>query len=575
MVGQDVINEIRSKVDIVDFVGEYIPLVQKGKNFFGVCPFHNDTNPSLSVSREKQIYKCFSCGASGNVYTFLMDYDHVDFRTALSILGRKVGVETGDLAVSVRANKHDKYYKIYDFAVKYYQNNLNTNEGEKAREYLLKRGIDKETIKEFSIGLALKEKDALFKILEQKEHNMVELENIGLVTENYDMYINRIMFPLADPEGNTVGFSGRIYDSSDANKYVNTKETVIFKKGQCLYNYHNAKEHARRANSIILVEGFMDVIKLFTIGFRNVVALMGTAMTSDQVSLIKKLSSNVYLALDGDNAGQNATLTIANELEKHNLKIKVLQFKEDEDPDTYITENGKESFQSLFESALDFYDFKMNAMKKNVNFDNDISLAAYVDKVLKETSIIEDEIRIEIILKKLAKESNLSYNTLEKRLQECKSKQKPKTVVEIKVPKEKTTLDKYDKAAYGLIYAMLNNHLAIKKYKKANVQMTSRVLKGLADEICYYHNKFGNINEADFYTYLQDHDDLLAMYDSIIAENFDFEITEDLVDDLIVVIDEFIKRQEVKRLKKMIEEEQDPLKKAKISDKIRKLRIGE
>lgn len=418
MINQETINEIRSKVDIVDFVGEYIPLVQKGKNYFGVCPFHNDTNPSLSVSRDKQIYKCFSCGASGNVFTFMMNYENVDFRTAVSVLARKAGIAIDDASVGVKTNKYSKYYDAYDFASKYYQNNLNTPLGEQARKYLAGRAISEDIIKEFNIGLALSQKDALSKIFKEKDYNMVELENIGLVGEYSDVYINRIMFPLHDPSGNTVGFSGRIYDETDSNKYVNTKETVIFKKGTCLYNYHLAKDYARAKRFIVLVEGFMDVIRLATIGYKNVVALMGTAMTREQVALLKRASSNIYLMLDGDNAGQSATLSIGEMLEKENLKVKVIGLKADEDPDTYIIKNGEEKFSSLLDSAMDYYDFRITALRKNVNFDNDISLTNYINTILKETSAIKDEVRQEIILKKLAKETNIGYNTLEKRLQE-------------------------------------------------------------------------------------------------------------------------------------------------------------
>lgn len=576
MINQETINEIRSKVDIVDFVGEYIPLVQKGKNYFGVCPFHNDTNPSLSVSRDKQIYKCFSCGASGNVFTFMMNYENVDFRTAVSVLARKAGIAIDDASVGVKTNKYSKYYDAYDFASKYYQNNLNTPLGEQARKYLAGRAISEDIIKEFNIGLALSQKDALSKIFKEKDYNMVELENIGLVGEYSDVYINRIMFPLHDPSGNTVGFSGRIYDETDSNKYVNTKETVIFKKGTCLYNYHLAKDYARAKRFIVLVEGFMDVIRLATIGYKNVVALMGTAMTREQVALLKRASSNIYLMLDGDNAGQSATLSIGEMLEKENLKVKVIGLKADEDPDTYIIKNGEEKFSSLLDSAMDYYDFRITALRKNVNFDNDISLTNYINTILKETSAIKDEVRQEIILKKLAKETNIGYNTLEKRLQEYIANERavPKKE-EAKVPQKAVGLSKYDKAAYGLIYAMINSDIAIKKYKEANAQMTTKVLKGLADEICYYQNKFGKINEADFYTYLYDKEDLLEMYNLIVAESFDFEITEKLIDDFIGVIDEYTKRLEVKRLRKLIEEEQDPIEKAKISDRIRRLRMGE
>ena len=274
MNNQDLVNEIRQKIDIVDLISEYIPLVQKGKNYFGVCPFHNDTNPSMSVSREKQIYKCFSCGASGNAFNFIMDYDHIEFKEAIKVLGEKAGVEVSGISVAPKVTKYDKYYEMYDLAHKYYQNNINSKAGQKAKQYLETRHIDEELIKEFGIGLALDNMNALTTILFNKDYSIKVLEQLGLSSNNHDAYINRIMFPLHDISGKIVGFSGRIYDDSILNKYLNTKETIIFKKGECLYNYHIAREYARKLKFVIIVEGFMDAIRLSQIGYKNVIALM-------------------------------------------------------------------------------------------------------------------------------------------------------------------------------------------------------------------------------------------------------------------------------------------------------------
>ena len=225
------INEIRSANDIVDVISSYIPLEKKGKNFFGVCPFHDDSNPSMSVSRDKQIYKCFSCGASGNVFNFVMDYEHVDFKEALAILAKKAGIVLNSVNVKSKENKYDKYYKMYDISLKLYQNNLSSNLGTSAKEYLHKRGITDELIKTFKIVLATTSKDSLSKILNSKDYTNKEIELYGLGTGTSDLYINRIMFPLFDISNNIVGFSGRIYNTSSSSKYINTKETPIFKKG--------------------------------------------------------------------------------------------------------------------------------------------------------------------------------------------------------------------------------------------------------------------------------------------------------------------------------------------------------
>ena len=582
MNNHDLVTEIKQKIDIVDLVSEYnIPLVQKGKNYFGLCPFHNDKNPSMSVSREKQIYKCFSCGASGNVFNFVMDYEHVEFKEAIKILGERAGIEVNGIKVTPKVTKYDRYYDMYDIANKYYQNNINTKEGQKAKKYLEKRQINDELIKEFGIGLALDNNNALTSILSSKDYSMKELEGLGLASNNHDAYINRIMFPLHDISGHVVGFSGRIYDDSNLNKYLNTKETIIFKKGECLYNYHIAREYCRKLKSVIIVEGFMDAIRLSQIGHKNVIALMGTAMTSEQMQLVKKLSTNVYLSLDGDNPGQAAILSIGEQLVNLGLNVKVITLpnnKSEHDPDEFIIKYGKERFDNLIDSALNYSDFKINYLKNGVNFNSDIELSKYIDSVIKEVSTIKDEIRREIILKKLAIEVNLSYNTLEKRLNEyldiASTINKKEVVEKVPVKKEKK-ISKYEKAAYNLIYGMLIDSWVIRKCEKEDVRFLTKELRYLVSEISYYYHKYGNISIADFYTYLTDKEELLVVYKYIMSLEYEDEINVKAIEDYIGVIKEYNVRQEIKRLSDLIKNENDPIEKAKIAEKIRLLRIGE
>ena len=362
-MNQDLTNEIRSKVDIVDVIGERIPLTAKGKNFFGVCPFHEDTNPSMSVSREKQIYRCFSCGASGNVFNFLMDYEHKSFREVLKDLGDKVGVNTSSIATIKTTSKYDNLYDAYIFSQKYFQNNLNTKEGREARKYLEDRKLDDTVIKEFGIGLSLEKRDDLTKLLQSKNYDLVNLNKIGLSVDDRDIYLNRIMFPLHDPYGKIVGFSGRIYNNNTQNKYVNTKETVIFKKGSCLYHYHVAKDVCRSSKSVIVMEGFMDVIRASTIGIRNTVALMGTALTTEQLKLIKRLSNNIILCLDGDGPGRHAASSIGKSLMEEGIEVKIATLPDPDDPDSFILKNGKERFINLIENAISYGDYQIQALK--------------------------------------------------------------------------------------------------------------------------------------------------------------------------------------------------------------------
>ena len=302
-VSYEEIISIQRKVDIVDVIKDYVPLIQKGKNYFGICPFHDDHTPSMSVSPERQKYKCFTCGNSGNVFNFVMEYEKVSFIEAVKIVANKIGISI-DINTTKKIevnNTNKRLYEIYDIATKFYLNNLNTTYGKDAKKYLSNRQVDDQIIKEFNIGLSLSDTE-LYDILKSKKYTDEEIimSAVGVKSGNkiYDLYKNRIMFPLYDLEGKVVGFSGRRYDGIKEQKYINTKETAIFKKGELLYNYHIAKNYSKKEKSIIVVEGFMAAIRLSTIGVKNVVATMGTAVTKNQASLIEKMAPNIILMFD-------------------------------------------------------------------------------------------------------------------------------------------------------------------------------------------------------------------------------------------------------------------------------------
>ena len=572
-MNNDLVNEVRSKVDIVDIIGERIPLVARGKNFFGVCPFHDDTNPSLSVSREKQIYTCFSCHATGNVFTFLMNYEHIDFKQALKYLGDKVGVDTGSIHIKNKSTKFDNLYEAYNLSLKYYQNNLNTKAGHEAKKYLLNRKIDDDLIKEFEIGLSLPTKDDLTKLLNSKNYDLVTLNRIGLSSDDHDIYNDRIMFPLYDVSGKCVGFSGRIYKDNGQNKYLNTKETDIFKKGELLYHYHIAREECRIKKSVIVMEGFMDVIRASSIGIKNTVALMGTALTREQINLIKRLSNNIILCLDGDDPGQHATLNIGNMLLDDGIETKVIKLPNPEDPDSYILKNGKERFEGLVESAVNFSDYKMESLKKNVNFKSDEETANYIEEVLKETSKQKDPIRREVILKRLAKEFDIGYNTLEMRMNSLLKKEDKKEIV---IPKKEVTKkDKYTKAFEQIIYFMLNNDWVITEVEEGKLIFPTNAMRKTCSEIIYYYKKYGNINVADFYTSIGDKEDIMLLINGILAEEYNETTDNKELEEYFKVAREFATKEEIKRLTGLMKKEIDPLEQAKIAEKIRKLKLGD
>lgn len=573
MNNQNTINDIRNKIDIVDLISEYVPLTKKGQYYWGICPFHNDKNPSMSVDPKRQTYNCWSCHNSGNIFNFLEQIENIDFKEALKILGDRVGITVNNFASSTD-KKYSKYYDIYDITAKFYQLMLNTENGKKAREYLKKRNIDSDTIKEFGIGLALDEKNKLSKYLKEKKYDLNTINELGLVSGENDIFINRIMFPLEDRNGRIVGFSGRIYTDSKLSKYMNTKETPIFRKGSCLYHYYASREYVRQQKFAIVMEGFMDVIRASTIGIKNTVALMGTAITDEQISLLKRLSLNIYLCLDGDNPGLDSMLHNGELLEKAGLNVKIVMLKDEEDPDTFILKYGKERFLSLIENALNYSDFKIERLRNGVNFSSDIELSKYINNVLKEASEIKDEIRQEIILKKLATETNLSYNTLEKKLNEYKEKNNNRNLITNFSTKKDIKYDKYMRASLEFIHYMLINPKVIRIYDNKKLYFVNSELRNLAGEISYYYHNYGDIVIADFYTYLEDKKELLVAFEKVLNLELDEEISDITIEDYVSAISEYNVRQEILRLEETMRKETDELEKAKVAEQIRLLRIG-
>ena len=571
----NIANTIREKIDIVDIIGERLPLTKKGKNYWGICPFQDDNNPSMSVSRDKQIYKCFSCGAAGNVFNFIMNYDHMDFRDALVYLGNRCGVDVKGVKKSSSNTRFNKMYEAYDISLKYYVNNLNSGAGKKAREYLNNRKIDDKLIKKYEIGLSLANSNDLTNLLTKKSYDINMINEIGLSNDKHDVYNDRIMFPLHDTYGKCVGFSGRIYDSSSDSKYVNTKESPIFKKGEMLYNYHRVKEECRKKNYVIVMEGFMDVIRASSVGINNCIALMGTSMTKEQLNLIKRLSSNIILCLDGDDAGVNATLKNGELFLNEGIEVKVINLPNPDDPDTYILNNGKDKFLSLIDNSILFNDFKLAKLKENVNFNKVSEKSDYINAVLKELAKSDDDIRIEIVLKDLEKEYNIGYNTLELQLEKYRTPKEKKKVVVPEIKKSNRRKSKYEKALVSIIYYMLNNEWVIDEVKKAKLNILDNDYRITVTEIIYYYDTNGSINLADFYTYINDREDTKKVIDEVINNKLPEVIEKEVLYDYFEVIRDYCKKKEIDRLNDLISKEVDPLEQAKLAEKIRILRMGD
>ena len=571
-ISYEEILSIQRKANIVDIIRDYVPLTQRGKNYFGICPFHDDHNPSMSVSPEKGVYKCFVCGNAGNVFNFVMEYEKVSFYEAVKIVADKIGVSI-DISTSKKENtKKSPLYDIYNISYKFYQNNLNTVYGKEAKKYLLNRKIDEDVIKNFNIGLSLSDSE-LCNALKAKGFKDDDIVSSGVAVQNgnniYDIYKNRIMFPLYDLEGNVVGFSGRIYNQKSESKYINTKETEIFKKGELLYNYHIAKKEARKEKNIIVVEGFMDVIRLSTIGIVNVVASMGTAVTKYQLNLIQKLAPNITLMFDGDKAGEKATNAFIELANGNDSNIKVVRLEDNLDPDEYILTKGKDKMIYNLSHAQSVYDYKLSSYKENIDFNDSKEVSNYINVMIKEFEKIDDDIVREIEIKKLSESTNVSYDLIKSKL-----KEKEKNLIITRKPKN-IKINKYEKASKYILYRMINDNNMILYYFNNLSYLPNDTERKLASEIVLFYKKFNSFNLSDFIIYLEDKKELINLVVDISDLKYTEDELNDNIDNYFDVIKESLYNNQIKKLTSELKNESNSVKKIEIAQRIVDLKMKE
>lgn len=575
-VSNDEINAIRAKADIISVVGSYIPLTQRGKNYVCVCPFHDDHSPSMSVSAEKQIYKCFSCGATGNVFTFVSEFENVPFIDAVQIVASKCGMELslGTYKSNVSQSFREEH-EIMELSQKFFQNNLRTKAGEQALQYLKNRGINEDIIKEFGIGLSIDSNDSLYTLLSKKNYDSKTMLDVGLVNnvngKMYDMFARRITFPLWDKNGNIVGFSARIYrGEKDVSKYMNSRESKIFKKGETLYNYHNAKDAAKREKKVIVVEGFMDAIRISASGIKNVMALCGTAMTSEQITMLKKLRVKVILCLDNDNAGLLATVNNGEELVKNDVETYVIRLSGQKDPDEYILANGSQAFKDNVDEPKTFFEFKMNYLKQNKDLNNVEDLTSYINDVLKNLSNNSDLILRELTLNKLSKDYDISLDVLKNKLEQMN----PVVLTKKKIAKKSDSVrkDAYIIGSEKILYFMMNGEKYIREYQKKLGFFTEAIYREIANEIMYFYETNRTITVADFITYVIEKDEIKNKVMEIVNDSVNDEVTIEAMDEYILAVLKISSKNEIKRLKALLKNELDVDKKMKIALQIAELK---
>lgn len=412
-IPEELIEEIKSKVDIVEIINESVPLKKQGRNYLGLCPFHNEKTPSFSVSPEKQIFHCFGCNKGGNVISFLMERNNLSFIEVVKNLADRIGISLPSPERSpeekAKYDAHARMYKLNELAMEFYRFLLTKAEGSEARTYLLNRGLTEEIISKFKLGFAPNKWAELIHLAQKRGFKPEELVTLGLASKSesgkiFDRFRNRIIFPIFDVQGRIIGFGGRVLDDSSP-KYLNSPETPLFHKGQSLYGINFAKGNIREADEAVIVEGYMDAITCHQYGINNAVASLGTALTPEQSKLLMRYTYNIAISYDGDTAGTNATLRGLGILHGLGCKVKVIEFDDGKDPDEVLRKLGVESFRKKSKHALPLIEYKLKTLMKEINYST-ISGKQQVVQALSEDlrqviSPVVQQSYVELIAKKI------------------------------------------------------------------------------------------------------------------------------------------------------------------------------
>lgn len=566
-IDKSVINEIKSKNDIVDVIGSYINLNDKNK---ALCPFHDDHSPSFSVQPDKQIYKCFSCGESGNVITFVQKYNGITFIEALKMLADRANIKV-DINTTKKVNtKYEKLYEINDTVNKYFKANLLSTEGIKATKYLEERKISKDIINEFNIGLSTTNKLSTILFKKYSYDDLVKLDIIKEINGRYyDTFQDRIIFPIIDENNNVVAFSGRKYTNEDLNnntlpKYSNTKETDIFKKSEVFYNINNALAEIKKKREIIITEGFMDTIRMSSVGYKNVVAIMGTAFTQKHLEKIIKWKCKVILNLDQDDAGVKGTIEAGETLLKNNIDTEVIVFEDYKDSDDFIKNKGSDAFKIAYDNRVSFIDFKLKYLKRKRNMKDAVEKAKYIREAVLSLNDLDSQILIDLKIKDIAEEFGINESDIRNEIK----LNKKMAVKQVEEPKKVTRYNKYDKSELRLLYLMLNYEDVILYFENTLGYLIQDDRANLAYKIIEFRNDYGYYNYSDFLDYISDNDKLMNTVKEVMKYHNNEEYTTEELDDYINTIKMYSINKRIETLKNEMSETFDVNKKIEIAKKI-------
>ncbi len=416
----DIVEEVRIRNDIVNIIGSYIRLKKTGSNHMGLCPFHNEKTPSFSVSQSKQMYHCFGCGVGGNVYTFIMEYENYTFVEALKFLAERAGINLPEQEYSAREKRQidlkNRLMEINKEAAKYYYYQLKSDRGQAAREYLLGRGLNEETIKAFGLGYANRYSDDLYQYLKSLTYEDELLKQTGLVTFDevrggHDKFWDRIIFPIMDQNNRVVGFGGRVMGDG-MPKYLNSPETIIFDKSRILYGLNRARRS--RESFMLICEGYLDVIALHQAGFTNAVAALGTSFTELHANILKRYTKEVLLTFDNDGAGMQATLRAIQILRDTGLSVKVVNMEPYKDPDDFIKHLGADEYRKRIDEAKNSFFFEIDMLQKGYNMEDPEEKTRFFNEVAVKLLYFSEPLERNFYLDAVAKNYNIDAVLLQK-----------------------------------------------------------------------------------------------------------------------------------------------------------------
>lgn len=443
-IPQEVIEEVRHRTNIVDIIGQYVQLKKSGKNYMGLCPFHEERSPSFSVAEDKQIFHCFGCGKGGTVFNFLQEIEGISFPESVKRVAdlEHLSVdfdwsEPREVADTPENQQRRSLLQLHSKAAELYHHILvNTKIGEPALNYLLERGLTQELIETFQIGFAPQKRDFLSQVFKNEQLDEALFEPSGLFVQRdngtfLDRFYQRIMFPINDPQGNVIAFSGRLLKTADfpgdeMPKYLNSPETTLFNKRETLFNFDKARKEIRKENTVLLFEGFMDVIAAWQSGVKTGVASMGTSLTNEQIRRLERVAKEVVICYDGDNAGVQATNRAIQLLQENShFDLSIVSIPEKLDPDEYVRKYGAEAFQNLANHGREtVFSFKMNYHRLTRNMNNEKEQLDYVNELLRELTNVQSPLERDRYLNQIAQEFQLSVHSLEEQFNQLKQEQR-------------------------------------------------------------------------------------------------------------------------------------------------------